>query len=217
MNKEPLKLCMLSGSFEYDSESSLTIFRDYMEREHPVRADLIVYRSEDDLQSLSAIEETDVLLVFTRRLNVDGEELERFRAYCREGRPIVGVRTASHAFQNWLAFDREMLGGNYQMHWAHGPKARMSDSSPAQKAIPVLEGVEEFSSAGSLYRNTPIATDASLLMSASTDEHEEPVTWTRTHAGGRVFYTSLGHQEDFEEPNFLRLLANAILWCGGRL
>ena len=216
MNKEPLKLCMLSGSFEYESESSLTIFRDYMEREHPVRADLIVYRSEDDHQSLSAIKETDVLLVFTRRLNVDGRELERFKDYCREGRPIVGVRTASHAFQNWLAFDREVLGGNYQMHWEHGPRARVR-FEPASEGHPLLEDVAEFSSAGSLYRNTPIATDASLLMSASTDEHDEPVTWTRTHAGGRIFYTSLGHQEDFEEPNFLRLLANAVLWCGGRL
>ena len=216
MNKEPLKLCMLSGSFEYESESSLTIFRDYVEREHPVRADLIVYRSEDDHQSLSAIEETDVLLVFTRRLNVDGEELERFKDYCREGRPIVGVRTASHAFQNWLAFDREVLGGNYQMHWEHGPRARVR-FEPASEGHPLLEDVAEFSSAGSLYRNTPIATDASLLMSASTDEHEEPVTWTRTHAGGRVFYTSLGHDEDFKDPNFLRLLANAVLWCGGRM
>ena len=216
MNNEPLKLCMLSGSFEYESESSLTIFRDYMEREHPVRADLIVYRSEDDHQSLSAIEETDVLLVFARRLNVDGEELERFKAYCGQGRPIVGVRTASHAFQNWLAFDREVLGGNYQMHWEHGPRARVR-FEPASEGHPLLEDVAEFSSAGSLYRNTPIAPDASLLMSASTDEHDEPVTWTRTHAGGRVFYTSLGHQEDFEEPNFLRLLANAVLWCGGRI
>ena len=216
MNREPLKLCMLSGSFEYESESSLTIFRDYMEREHPVRADLIVYRSEDDHQSLSAIEETDVLLVFTRRLNVDGGELERFKDYCSEGRPIVGVRTASHAFQNWLAFDREVLGGNYRMHWTHGPRARVR-FEPGSEGHPLLEGVAEFSSAGSLYRNTRIATDASLLMSASTDEHDEPVTWTRTHAGGRVFYTSLGHQEDFEEPNFLRLLANAVLWCGGRI
>ena len=216
MNKEPLKLCMLSGSFEYESESSLTIFRDYVEREHPVRADLIVYSSEDDHQSLSAIEETDVLLVFTRRLNIDGEELERFKDYCREGRPIVGVRTASHAFQNWLAFDSEVLGGNYQMHWEHGPRASVR-FEPGSEGHPLLEGVAEFSSSGSLYRNTPIATDASLLMSASTDEHEEPVTWTRTHAGGRVFYTSLGHQEDFEEPNFLRLLANAVLWCGGRI
>ena len=154
MNKEPLRLCMLSGSFEYDSESSLTIFRDYMEREHPVRAGLIVYRSEDDHQSLSAIEETDVLLVFTRRLNVDGEELERFKAYCGEGRPIVGVRTASHAFQNWLDFDREVLGGNYRMHWDHGPRAQVR-FEPASEGHPLLEGVEEFSSAGSLYRNTP--------------------------------------------------------------
>ena len=216
MNKEPLKLCMLSGSFEYDSESSLTVFRDYVEREHPVRTDLIVYRSEGDHKSLSAIEETDVLLVFTRRLNITGEELERFKAYCRDGRPIVGVRTASHALQNWLDFDREVLGGNYDMHWEHGPRAQVR-FEPGSVGHPVMEGVEEFSSAGSLYRNTHIASDASLLMSAGADEHDEPVTWTRTHAGGRVFYTSLGHQEDFEEPNFLRLLANAVLWCGGRL
>ena len=216
MNKGPLKLCMVSGSFEYESESSLNIFRDYVEREYPVNADIIVYRSEDDHQSLSAIEETDVLLLFTRRLNASGEELERFKAYCAEGRPIVGVRTASHAFQNWLAFDREVLGGNYQMHWSHGPRARVR-FEPGSEAHPLLEGVAEFSSAGSLYRNTPISADTSLLMSASTGEHDEPVTWTRTHAGGRVFYTSLGHQEDFEEPSFLRLLANAVLWCGGRM
>ena len=216
MNEETLKLCMVSGSFEYESESSLTAFRDYVEREHPVRADLIVYRSEDDHQSLAAIEETDVLLVFTRRLNADGEELERFKAYCGAGGPIVGVRTASHAFQNWLAFDGEVLGGNYQMHWRHGPRARVR-FEPGSEGHSLLEGVAEFSSAGSLYRNTPIATDTSLLMSASADEQDEPVTWTRNHAGGRVFYTSLGHQEDFEEPSFLRLLANAVLWCGGRI
>ena len=135
MNKEPLKLCMLSGSFEYDSEKSLTIFRDYVEREHPVRADLIVYRSEDDHQSLSAIEETDVLLVFARRLNVDGEELERFKAYCGEGRPIVGVRTASHAFQNWLAFDGRCWEGTTRCTGSTAP-GHASDSSPAPKAIP---------------------------------------------------------------------------------
>ena len=216
MNEEPLKLCMVSGSFEYESESSLTMFRDYVEREHPVRTELVVYRSEDDHQSLSAIEGTDVLLVFTRRLNAAGAELERLKAYCGAGGPIVGVRTASHAFQNWLAFDGDVLGGNYQMHWRHGPRARVR-FEPGSEGHSLLEGVAEFSSAGSLYRNTPIAPDTSLLMSASTDEHDEPVTWTRNHAGGRVFYTSLGHQEDFEEPSFLRLLANAVLWCGGRI
>ena len=216
MNKEPLKLCMLSGSFEYESESSLTIFRDYMEREHPVRADLIVYRSEDDHQSLSAIEETDVLLVFTRRLNVDGEELERFKAtVARAGPSWEFVRPATRS-RTGLPSTGRCWAGTTRCTGRHGPRARVR-FEPASEGHPLLEGVAEFSSAGSLYRNTPIAPDASLLMSASTDEHDEPVTWTRTHAGGRVFYTSLGHQEDFEEPNFLRLLANAVLWCGGRM
>ena len=216
MTNDPLKLCMLSGSFEYDSESSLTIFRDYIEREHPVQASLIIYRSEDDNKSLAAIEETDVLLVFTRRLNVDGKELERFKNYCRAGRPIVGVRTASHAFENGLEFDREVLGGNYNMHWDHGPTAHIR-FEPGSDGHPVMDGVSEFSSAGGLYRNTGISTDTKLLMSASTDDHDEPVTWTRTHAGSRVFYTSLGHQAEFHDPNFLRMLANAVMWCGGRI
>ncbi len=212
----PLKLCMISGSFEYDSESSLTTFRDYVEREHPVKATLIIYKTEDDDVSLKPLDDTDVLLVFTRRLNTAGDELGRFKAYCEAGRPIVGVRTASHAFQNWLAFDKEVLGGNYQMHWKHGPKARVR-FEPDAAGHPLMEGVSECASSGSLYRNTPIADDTTLLMSASTDEHDEPVTWTRTHRGGRVFYTSIGHQEDFHEPNVLRLLANAVLWCGGRI
>ena len=216
MNNEHLKLCMLSGSFEYDSESSLTVFRDFIEREHPVQASLIIYRSEDDNKSLAAIEETDVLLVFTRRLNVDGKELERFKNYCRAGRPIVGVRTASHAFENWLEFDHEVLGGNYNMHWDHGPTAHVR-FEPGSDGHPVMDGVSEFSSAGGLYRNTGISTDTTLLMSASTHEHDEPVTWTRAHAGGRVFYTSLGHQAEFQDPNFLRMLANAVMWCGGRI
>ena len=215
MNDNPLNLCMISGSFEYYSEDSLNIFRDYVEKEENVSATLIVYESEDDHQSLAAIDDTDVLLVFTRRLNTEGAELDRFRAYCDAGRPIVGVRTASHAFQNWLAFDKEVLGGNYQGHWSHGPRAYVWFEA-AWEGHPVARGVPAFSSAGSLYRNTPLSPDASLLMSAATDDHDEPVTWTRTHRGGRVFYTSLGHQEDFRDPAFLRMLANAVLWCGGR-
>ena len=46
-------------------------------------------------------------------------------------------------------------------------------------------------------------------------QRTEPVAWTRIHNGGRVFYTSLGHQRDFEVEMFLRLLANAVLWAGG--
>jgi type 1 glutamine amidotransferase len=42
------------------------------------------------------------------------------------------------------------------------------------------------------------------------------VAWVRLHRGGRVFYTSLGHPDDFRQPSFLRLLVNAIFWTTRR-
>jgi type 1 glutamine amidotransferase len=212
--KGSLKLCMISGSFEYDSEESLTIFREYMEQNHGIQPAMIMYKTEDDDQSLEPLDDTDVLLVFTRRLNTAGEELERFKAYCAQGRPIVGVRTASHAFQNWLDFDKEVLGGNYNGHYGSGSICHV-EIEPSAKDHPILERVSPFDSRGSLYKNTPIAEDAYLLLNGRTEEHSEPVAWTRLHKGGRIFYTSLGHQGDFRDENFLRLLANAVFWAAG--
>ena len=217
--KETLRLTMLSGSFEYDSEDSLTVLRDYLRYHSPaISATLIPYRSEDDDPSLQLLEEeTDVLLVFTRRLNTTGAELERFRQYCAVGKPIVGVRTASHAYQNWLEFDREVLGGSYDGHYGSGVVARVEIADEAA-GHPVLKGVAPFESQGSLYRNTPIAGDAELLLSGRTAEHFEPAAWTRRHGSGRrgrIFYTSLGHQKDFWELDFLRLIDNAVNWVGG--
>ena len=39
-----------------------------------------------------------------------------------------------------------------------------------------------------------------------------PVAWTRSYKGGRIFYTSLGAQADFENESFLRLVENAVFW-----
>ena len=49
-----------------------------------------------------------------------------------------------------------------------------------------------------------------------TNEHSEPVAWTRLHNGGRICYTSLGHQKDFEVVPFLKFLAQSILWVSGQ-
>ncbi|MYE87526.1 ThuA domain-containing protein [Candidatus Poribacteria bacterium] len=216
MPNNRLKLCMLSGSFEYDSEASLAVFHEYIEKNHAVQATPIIYQSEDDDQSLAPLQDTDVLLVFTRRLNTTGNELDRFKAYCTAGRPIVGVRTASHAYQNWLEFDREVLGGDYQGHYGAGPIAH-AEVNPDAKDHPILQGISNFDSYGSLYKNPSITTDTTSLLTGKAEEHAEPVAWTRIHRGGRVFYTSLGHQRDFEVEMFLRLLANAVLWAGGKL
>ena len=108
------------------------------------------------------------------------------------------------------------MGGDYQGHYGAGPIAH-AEINPNAKDHPILRGISNFDSYGSLYKNPSIATDTTLLLTGKTEEHAEPVAWTRRHRGGRVFYTSLGHQRDFEVEMFLRLLGNAVLWAGGQL
>ena len=80
----------------------------------------------------------------------------------------------------------------------------------------ILFGVQPFKSKGSLYKNTGHAQDAGILLTGRIPGHVEPIAWTRIYKGGRIFYTSLGHQKDFEEESFLRLMTNAIVWAADR-
>ena len=204
------RVVLISGSFEYDSEESLVILRDYLHANAAMDCELLVFASEQDERSLAAIDTADAVLVFTRRMHTAGIELERFQQYCRDGRPIVGVRTASHAWQNWLEFDREVLGGNYEGHFGSGVTTKVEFAAESAEH-PILQDIEAFDAHGSLYQNTPIAEDTQLLATGEEGQHREPVAWTCDRAG-RAFYTSLGHQHDFWELDFLRLVRNGLLW-----
>jgi type 1 glutamine amidotransferase len=207
------QVLLVSGSFEYDSEESLIILRDYLHANTAWQVELLVFLSEDDQVSLSPIDAADTLVVFTRRLLTAGAELVRFQAYCRAGRPIVGIRTASHAFQNWLDFDADILGGHYEGHYGSGEITRVTVVDGVADH-PILTEVPPFDAYGSLYRNTPLATDTTPLLTGTEGQHQEPVAWTCERAG-RAFYTSLGHQKDFWELDFLRLVRNGIAWALG--
>src|SRR6185436_5312000 len=99
--------------------------------------------------------------------------------YCTAGRPIVAVRTASHGFQNWLEFDKLVLGGNYQGHFGAGPTLETKVAAEA-KDHPILRGVGPLRSRASLYRTAPLAPDAQLLLEGQTPSSSgsQPVAWT---------------------------------------
>jgi putative membrane-bound dehydrogenase-like protein len=206
----PIKICLISGSLEYDSDTSLAAFQEFLEGNYPVQCTRAFRKSDTDIPGLEALDTCDVAIFFTRRLKLEGKQLERIKKYCASGKPIIGIRTASHGFQTWLDMDRKVLGGNYQGHY--GETGTTVAIAPGAHGDPILKGVRPFDSAGSLYRNTGLARDAHVLLTGAIPGHTEPIAWTRLNHGGRVFYTSLGHQNDFKNANFRQLLVNAIYW-----
>jgi type 1 glutamine amidotransferase/nicotinamidase-related amidase len=216
----PLKVCLVSGSAEYESDISLAAFQEYLETRYNTKCTLLKAIGFADLPGLEALDASDVALFFTRRLTIDGEKLERVKKYCLSGRPIVAVRTGSHGFQNWLELDKLVLGGNYQGHLGAGLTVKTT-VEPARKDHPLLGGVGPIMTLASLYKTAPLLQDAELLLTGTAlskdpAEATQPVAWTRVHNGGRVFYTSLGSQSDFENSSFRRLMVNALFWTAGR-
>jgi type 1 glutamine amidotransferase len=211
----PLKVCLVSASDEYESNRTLSILQKRLEAKGAVclRA-FMVGKDESKIAGLDQIDGADLLVLFTRRSKLEGADLEHVKKYCLAGRPIVGIRTASHAVQTWLDLDQEILGGNYTGHFGKGTtKVRLVD---AAKAHPVLAGVGPLETMGSLYKNDGIAKDCEVLLTGTNDKATMPVAWTRTYKGARIFYTSLGQQGDFENESFLRLVENAVHWTTRR-
>lgn len=214
----PLKVCLVSGSAEYESDKSLPVLQKFLEENYDAKCTLIKAIGFDELPGTEALDDCDVALFFTRRLRIDGEPLARVKKYVEAGKPIVAVRTASHGFQNYLEVDKVVLGGNYTGHFPDGPVMTVS-IVPAAAKHPVLAGITSpIKSKYSLYKTAPLASDTELLMTGETSESNgsQPATWTRQHKGGRVFYTSLGGVEDFANENFRRLLVNALFWTAKR-
>jgi type 1 glutamine amidotransferase len=210
----PLTICLLSASAEYQSDKSLAEFQTYLESHYRINCQRAFGKDKtDDLPGLEALETSDLMLVFTRRLNLPEPQLARIKKYIASGRPIIGLRTASHAFQTYLEFDREVLGGGYNGHYGDDPVELHFVSNQAKH--PVLAGVTPFSSQ-KLYKNPTLASDATVLLEGTIPGHREPVAWVREHNGSRVFYTSLGIPEDFAQESFRRLLVNSIFWTTRR-
>jgi type 1 glutamine amidotransferase len=206
-----LNVCLVSGSFEYKSDASLSAFQKYLEENFPIACSRAFAKTDKEIAGLENLDKCDVAIFFTRRLMIEGEMLEPVKRFVKSGKPIIGIRTASHGFQNYLEMDKEVFGGNYQNHYSEKTACEIKIVEK-EKSHPVLKGCSSFKSNGSLYKNPNVAADVTVLLTGAIPGQSEPVAWTREKDGRRVFYTSLGHPDDFKDENFTRLLVNALAW-----
>ena len=180
---------------------------------------------------VEALRDADLLFLSVRRRTPPVAELEAVRAFLAAGRPLVGIRTASHSFALrptdkladpklavWPEFDAVVLGGHYTGH--HGKDKVAVTFAPGAEKHPILAGIAPGALLGNggLYKNAPLEKTATpLLIGTIPEQAPEPIGWTHLQGAkqGRVFYTSLGHPDDFQNPAFRRLLLNGVAWALG--
>lgn len=194
------------------------IFSDYLATKGIVCTASWAQDGGKTLPNIESVASADLLIVFARRMKLPEEQMKIVRAHWESGKPIIGLRTASHAWGDKgnadnLTFDLTVLGNNYQGHYGDEPVA--VTSAPGQSAHPVLAGVQPFGSR-KLYKAGPLAATTLALQFGDNGKGRHPVTLVNEYKGGRMFYTSLGVPEDFRDENFRRLLVNAVYWTTRR-
>ncbi len=222
-------IVMLIAEKEYDTKTTLPKFaQQRIADDYTVS---FVYPEDEDPNVLDGIEQVrraDVLLVSVRRRTLPVEQLAIIRDYVQSGKPVIGIRTASHAFcvrdqvvseqyAQWPEWDHEVFGGNYTNHYGKNLTTIVSwansESIPAifRRGMPTDQS---WAAGGTLYKTAPLAAGTQLLLTGAVpDQPSQPVAWTyRRPDGGASFYTSLGHRDDFAGSLLPQLLVNAIEW-----
>jgi type 1 glutamine amidotransferase len=212
----------------YEAHRTVPVFAEELRTKHGM--DVTVIKGEGKLVEFrfprltEVLPRADVVVVQVRRLALPPEQMNALKAHLAAGKPLVGVRTANHAFAPrekitegfvaWPEFVADVLGTE---NTGYGGRGIEVAATPAAAGHAILKGVpQSWQSPGNLYHNKILDPKATVLLTGKVADRTEPVAWTRMHGRSRIFYTSLGHPVDFDTtPQYRTLLANGIRWALG--
>ena len=214
---------------EYDSHRTLPAFahrhlgQSFRVVEHHVAAD-----DRNSIPGLTQLADADVLLFSARRRGLRPAEMAALKAFIAAGKPVIGIRTASHAwepkeaidgYESWGEFDREVFGIEYTGHFGNEIRSIVKIAAgafgdPLLTGIPAEGTIEQ---AGSLYRIAPVSAQTRVLAVGEVPgEPAQPVLTDFIRPdGGRSIYTSIGHAEDLAKPEVVHVLVRAVHVAAG--
>lgn len=230
----------ITGDCEYRSEVSMPMIAKILEGRHGMKCSVCFAKNEKgelvtkylkNIDGLEAVKSADLVVMFTRYRQLPDDQLKIIIDYANSGKPIIGLRTTTHAFRYESApnnqyndgFGKEVFGQKWISHHGHDSSTNVTVTDFDH---PIMRGLEpKFHCRSWLYHVTPLIGECHPLAigdavkgEKETDKtfgQQNPVAWTKMHKGGRVFFTTLGHPQDFENVNVRRLLVNGIYWALG--
>lgn len=146
----------------------------------------------DNIPGLEALADADLLILQTRFRNLPDEQMRHIVAYLERGGPVLGLRTATHAFnipeggtysryswqnKDWPGgFGRQVLGETWIAHHGkHGSESTRGQAAAGQGDHPILRGCEDIWGDTDVYRvRLPLPEPCTPLLLGIVLEGMEP-------------------------------------------
>lgn len=159
-------IVLVSGDEEYRSEQMLPQLAKILARHHGYRCTVLFAidadgtinpNRRDNIPGLEALESASLMVIMTRFRDLPDEQMKYIARYVEAGKPIVGIRTATHAFDvakgktyeryGWRqpegGFGRRVLGETWiKHHGQHGKQSTRGVIVPGRERHPILRGIK---------------------------------------------------------------------------
>ena len=198
------RIVLISGDEEYRSEEALPQLGRILSVRHGFSSTVLFAIDPRDgtvdpevrnnIPGLEALASADLMILFTRFRDLPDNQMEHIAQYVGAGKPIVALRTATHAFApkagkyeswHWRApgggFGRRYLGETWVAHHgAHGKQSTRARLAPGKETHPILRGITDGEIWGptDVYSARPTPDCEVILLGevvAGMDERDPPV------------------------------------------
>ena len=211
-------IVLLAGDHEYRSEETLPALARVLARHYGFTCSVFfttdpktgfIEPGSSNISGLDALKTADLLIVFLRFQDFPDDQMQHIVEYLDRGGPVIGYRTATHAFQikrpdarflkyTWNnkdeftgGFGRQILGETWVSHYGtnHKQSSRLI-LQPDQSDHPILRGVRDVWVQSGGYTANPIAGSTVLALGQilngmspdsppAPDKQQVPVAWIR--------------------------------------
>ncbi len=181
------------GDQEYRCEELMPQYAKIMAAHHGFKATVLfpINRANgeidpmtmDNIPGLEQLATADLMVIFTRFLELPDEQMKHIIDYTNSGKPIVGLRTATHAFNYRTRKDspyapysfnskdppggwgRLVLGETWINHYgAHEKESTRGLIADGMASHPILRGVSDIWGPSDVYGLTTLPQDAQPLL-----------------------------------------------------
>jgi type 1 glutamine amidotransferase len=197
-------IVFVTGDEEYRSEEAMPMLAQILAIRHGFKCTVLFALNPADgtidpnnvtnLPGLESLKSADMMVVFARFREPADHEMKYIVDFVNSGKPILGIRTATHAFAfeknqqslyaryDWRSkewpggFGQQVLGETWiAHHGVHGKESSRGIINEAHKNHPILKGVDDIWGPSDVYSVIHLPADAVVLVYGQVLEGMQPL------------------------------------------
>ena len=182
-------IVFVTGDDEYRSEELMPQLAKILAVHHGLRCTLLLPINKEtgeidptaqgNIPGLEALQTADLMVIFTRFRELPDEQMKYIAEYTNSGKPIVGLRTSTHAFnytkrkdspyakyscrdKTWEGgFGRQVLGETWISHYgAHQKESTRGIVAQGMEGCPIVKGCDDIWGPSDVYAITTLTGDS---------------------------------------------------------